>query len=203
MEQTKEQPVKKGFARVKILKFVGNHQPGDIIDVPQEMADVLCEPSTINLGDGKTDDHRKAILLSEAEAMDSAPVDIRRLSSKELADLGKKNIVPTPRDSAFDARLAQMQKGKKIQSTGTLSEEAIEKESAQPEWVPGAEDEKAEATQAEGEQEAGAEVEEGESAAPEASDQEPSAADKKKAEAAAKKAKAAQDKLDKAAKAGK
>ena len=173
--------------KVKILKFVGSHQPGDVIEVSPEMAESLCRESGVNSGEGKIESHRKAILLEEAEAMESAPVDIRKMSSKELADMGKRNIVPTPIDHAFEARMRQMNEGKKVQAPRTLSEEAIEDESAQPDWVPGAKDEAKEEAKEES-SESDSEASEEEMASDEASTGEQTEAKGKKKAAASKKA---------------
>lgn len=99
-----------GLVRVKILKFVGTFTPGDVVECDKEKAEQLCSKSQINLGEGAKTPHIRAMLLSEAEELEERAVDMRAMSQAEMAELGKQNVVLTPKDPAFEARLANLRK---------------------------------------------------------------------------------------------
>jgi hypothetical protein len=115
--------------KVKILKFVGKYTPGQIVEVSEAEAESLCKTSVVNTGEGRTQVNQKAMLLSVAEELDSMPIDIRKMSQKELADMGKRNIVPTPRDSIFEERVAKIQAKEAAVIPSVLDESSMDDKS--------------------------------------------------------------------------
>lgn len=97
----------KGTVRVKILKYVGQFTPGDIVDCSEEDAAHLCKESRVNAGT-ETVSHLKAMKLDEVLKLKEQKLtarDLKSMTSKELADMGLKNIVKTPHDAAFEKNL--------------------------------------------------------------------------------------------------
>jgi hypothetical protein len=115
--------------KVKILKFVGKYTPGQIVEVSESEAENLCKTSVVSTGEGKTQVNQKAMLLSVAEELDSMPVDIRKMSQKELADMGKRNIVPTPRDAIFEERVAKIKAKQEAVIPAVLDESSMDDKS--------------------------------------------------------------------------
>lgn len=114
MRKLDEKDLKKapaaGAVRVKILKFVGTFQPGDIVECDKEKAAHLCSKSKVSLGEGAHEMNIRAIMLDEAKEMEAKAVDMKGLSQHEMAEMGKKNIIPTPKDPLFEQRLANLRK---------------------------------------------------------------------------------------------
>jgi hypothetical protein len=96
-----------GMTRIKILLYVGQYSPGDIVDCSAEEAANLLSVGHTNDGT-KVIEVRRAILLSDAQAQEEAPADLDSLAQDELEAMGRKNIVATPRDAAFEEKLRLM-----------------------------------------------------------------------------------------------
>lgn len=93
--------------KVKILKYVGQYIPGQIILADEALAKNLCTPRKIWNGQAE-ELHQVAMLLSDAEKLESAQVDVSKMTAGELAKLGLKNIVHTPKD--FQLKVEQQVK---------------------------------------------------------------------------------------------
>lgn len=118
-----------GMVRVKILKFVGEFVPGDVVDCSKDKAEHLCAKAKLSGGGDQLHDHVRAIKLSEAKELESKEVDLRTLSQHELTELGKKNVVPTPSDKEFEAQLEKLRARDK---TEPGSEAAIDGQEFEP-----------------------------------------------------------------------
>lgn len=94
--------------KVKILKYVGHYEPGQIVEVSPEEAAQLCAKSQVHLGG--LNDHVRAITLDEMKSLEEVKVDASKMTAAEFAALGLKNIVHTPKDVAFEAKLAAIKK---------------------------------------------------------------------------------------------
>lgn len=130
-------PLQKDQVHIKFLKFVGQYKPGDIVAVHKDAADVLCAFTAISNGD-KHSHHRKAILLKEANEISNAPIDIKKMTAADMAALGKKNIVQTPIDTAYEKMYEKLKDGGEIdkEKLAKLSNKAKDKADAvEPEWV--------------------------------------------------------------------
>lgn len=103
-----QEEAKPGHKKVRILKFVGKHQPGDVVELPDAQAHELCKESSVHDGH-KVVKFRKAVLLEEAMQMESRPVDLRKVTQKEMHDMGLKNIVPTPSDVGISRIIAKQE----------------------------------------------------------------------------------------------
>jgi len=79
--------------KVKILKHMTFWNPGDIVEVSTEEAKHLCSVGSVSDGE-KVIEYRRAILLEEALAIESAPIDVSQLTQGEAEALGIKNITP-------------------------------------------------------------------------------------------------------------
>jgi len=127
--------------KVKILKYVGQSVPGDVIEVDEAQAKILCEPSQVDTGGGVMVSHQKAVLLSEVEKMKEMPIDIKKMTAKDMAELGQKNIVNTPVGDAFDKKvksLLKMDPKEAVERKAKNAEAAIQrtKPKAKPASVP-------------------------------------------------------------------
>lgn len=92
------------LVKVKILKHVGQWSPGDVVEVPEPLAKQLCTVSTVNNGH-KIVPHQKAMLHSDAEALASAPVKMEDLTQGDMAQMGIKNVVQSPKYSDLERKL--------------------------------------------------------------------------------------------------
>jgi hypothetical protein len=116
----KPEPVK--MVKVKILRYVGQHAPGDEVEVTEEIAKHLCAKSP-GSQDGHFNHQPKAMLLEDSKKLKNLKLDIRKLSAKDMADLNKKNIVVTPRDPAFEAKVEAIKKGETVNVMPAMSAE--------------------------------------------------------------------------------
>jgi hypothetical protein len=96
------------LVRVKVLKNVGRFQADEIVEIPAEEARFLCSPRTVQLGEGKTQSVAYAMKLDDWEDLQKLPTDVNELYSDEMQKLGIKNIVETPKDPAFEARMSRL-----------------------------------------------------------------------------------------------
>ncbi len=96
--------------KVKILMHVGPWKPGDEVEVHPTQAEHLCKPTVVDKG-GVLVQQRKAMTLDEAEKAKTVKVDMSKITLPELQELGRKNIVATPKDDAFDRKLAKLVAG--------------------------------------------------------------------------------------------
>lgn len=123
----------KGAVRVKILKYVGQFTPGDIVDCDEETAKHLLKETKVNSGEQMVS-HVKAMKLEDVIKLKEQKLtarEIKLMTAKEMADLGLRNIVKTPRDDQFEANLAiakkaaeKAQKGKKAMMDAKAASEA-------------------------------------------------------------------------------
>lgn len=90
---------------VRFIKNAGQHKTGDVVEVSKEMAEALTTPREIHNGTELVP-HRVAMTVAEYEKMLAAPVDKGGFTQGELSEMGHKNVVPTPKDPAFEAQLA-------------------------------------------------------------------------------------------------
>lgn len=97
------------LVKVRILKPIGTHTPGQVIDVKPELAEQLCAVRKMNNGHGVVE-VRNAITQEEFDAALKAPLDMNGLSQGDLAAMGVKNVVATPPDPAADEALAKRAK---------------------------------------------------------------------------------------------
>lgn len=89
--------------KVKFMKWVGEYQPGQVVELPEELAKQMCEVKEVHDGH-KLIPHQKAMLLSEVEKLKKMPVDINKMTQKEMNELGLKNIVHSPKtDKEYEA----------------------------------------------------------------------------------------------------
>lgn len=93
--------------KVKMLMHVLQWKPGDEVEVSQADAEVLCKKTTVDKG-GVLVEIRKAMPMVEADELKSVKVDLSKITQHELEEMGRKNIVATPRDAAFERKLARM-----------------------------------------------------------------------------------------------
>lgn len=122
-EETKQEPKqepKKGLITVKILKHVGPYTPGQVVDMTPEEAKSVCTPRERHDGT-QLIRTQLAMTLKDFEIMKAAPVDKGGMTQGELAAIGEKNIVETPKDKAFEARLAAIKKGKSVDQIPAVS----------------------------------------------------------------------------------
>ncbi len=126
----KEDEVKK--VEVKILKHVGSYIPGQIVALPEAMAEELCKVTKLNNGHGLVD-HQKAVLMSDLENfardLDLGKVDLSKITQHELQELGYKNVVKNAPDAALEAKLAQLSKPTEGDDIEALEEEQEAEES--------------------------------------------------------------------------
>ena len=101
MADPKEKKVK-----VKVLKYVGEFIPGQVIEVSEGYAKQLCKVSKVQDGERLVDNVR-AMLLEEAEKLEVAEIaDVSKMTAADMARLGLKNIVETPVDPELKANMA-------------------------------------------------------------------------------------------------
>jgi len=89
--------------KVKILRYVGTWTPGEIIEVSPEEAAVLCKPSEAHNGHEVEVIH-KAMELDKIQKLEALPVDISKLTQKDMDEMGLKNIVHTPLDESVASK---------------------------------------------------------------------------------------------------
>lgn len=100
--------------KVRILKPVGTHKPGDDVDVTEEMAKQLCTPRKVSIGEGKFQHNILAMTHDDIDRLKAERIDSKGgegLTQHELAEMGMKNVVETPLDPAFEAKLKSVPKG--------------------------------------------------------------------------------------------
>jgi len=85
------------LVKVKILKYVGEFVPGQIAEVEKELAVHLCAEKSVWDGE-KQVPFKNAILLEDAEKLESAPIDIETMTAADMTAIGAKNIVHVPVD---------------------------------------------------------------------------------------------------------
>lgn len=100
---------KQKLIKIKVLKPVGQFEEGKDYEVTQEVADQICAPRTRNDGNG-VEKFQCAITHADLEKIKSE-ASKSGLTQGELAELGIKNTVETPRDEAFEQRLQSLQVG--------------------------------------------------------------------------------------------
>lgn len=83
--------------KLKIIHSIGRHMAGSIVEVESEEAEQLCREITRNAGEGRVQTYQCAMELSEYQGYE------------EVAK-ATKNVVETPRDEAFEAKLAAASK---------------------------------------------------------------------------------------------
>lgn len=93
--------------KIKILKYVAHHIPGDVIEVDEETAKAMCHVSHIDDGVSKVE-HRKAMRLEEVEKFEAHKIDASKMSQAEFDRMGLKNIVHTPHDPILAKRLEDL-----------------------------------------------------------------------------------------------
>lgn len=93
------------LVKIRFMRTVGEHVAGNEVEVSQEEADRLCTPTEVHNGHGLEQVY-KAMKVSDIEEMEKQPVDMRKISQHELDMLGKKNVVATPVDPAYESRAA-------------------------------------------------------------------------------------------------
>ena len=104
--------VAQGKVRVKVMAFVMQFKPGDIVDCEPDVAKNLCKVSERDDGSQLLKVVR-AMRIEDAEKLEhekANPKDIANMSAGELAATGRKNIVQTPKDEAFEKNLALAKK---------------------------------------------------------------------------------------------
>ena len=94
--------------KVKFLKHVLNWKPGDVAEVEDEVAKQLCKKTKVDLGGGEFGVHRKALPLDEAEKLQSVKLDVSKVTQHELEQHLQKNVVVTPLDPLFEAKLKKI-----------------------------------------------------------------------------------------------
>jgi hypothetical protein len=123
-DEAADEAAPKGKVKVKLLRHVGEWAPGDVAEVSEALAKELCAVRTINDGPVPTK-YSKAVRLDEVEKGEKlvlTKAQIAKMTQHELTQLGKKNIVATPVDGAFEAQLAKMKKvAEKAMSEGKPS----------------------------------------------------------------------------------
>jgi len=98
------------MVKVKFLKSVGAYQVGDVVELADEMAEQVLKPMEYMDGEQLVS-IPKAIRLSDAEKLEKAEVtaeELKKMTAADMAKLGKKNIVVTPADPAFEAKLTKL-----------------------------------------------------------------------------------------------
>jgi hypothetical protein len=115
------------MVKVKILAFIGEWSPGDEVEVSEELSKSLTAAPQNDIH-GHFKHQPKAILLSVAEKMKTQPMNIKKMTMKDLADMNAKNIVPTPHDPAFEAKVKAIQNGEKVSRMPGLSAPRAEEE---------------------------------------------------------------------------
>lgn len=74
--------------KVKILGFVGEYTPNQIVEVEDAMATQLCAKSY--RGDVR------AMLLEDAIKLEQNPTPVEELTACDMASAGRRNVVETP-----------------------------------------------------------------------------------------------------------
>ncbi len=93
--------------KVQFLVHVLAWKPGDVAEVSDADGETLCKKTIVDKG-GVLVEVRKAMPVEEVEKMKTMKVDMSKVTQAELAEMGKKNIVPTPIDAAFEKKLAKL-----------------------------------------------------------------------------------------------
>lgn len=107
--------------KVKILTNVGIYTKGQEVEVTETEAKAMCTVRERNDGH-KLIPYQTAMLMSDWEKIKKAPIDKGGLSQGELEAMGEKNVVPTPVDKAFEA---------KVDAAKRATEEQIEEKQAE------------------------------------------------------------------------
>lgn len=90
--------------KIKILRAIGSYQPGQEVEVSQELADQLTREVSHHNGT-EIIKYRNAVTMKQHEDMQKAAKEVKSLSQGQAAELGVKNVVPTPKDEKFEKEL--------------------------------------------------------------------------------------------------
>lgn len=112
----------KKTVRIKILKYVGHYEAGQEVDVSEDEAAKLCEVREKHDGE-KAVKFQNAITVEDFEKAKSAPIDKGGLTLEEVRALGDKNVVETPKDKAFEAKLARLRKENEPEVSESVDED--------------------------------------------------------------------------------
>jgi hypothetical protein len=110
--------------KVKILKHVGAWVPGEVVEVDETLAKHLCHVNITDDGVTKLE-HRRAMMLDEAESLEEAAKDPANLTAAEASALGIKNVVGPDTEAA----LADAEQKLKDQAEAELAAEEAAKSS--------------------------------------------------------------------------
>lgn len=120
--------------KVKILKFVGAWKPGDEVDMEEAQAAQLCKVVKLDTGGGDLVGYQKAMLVSDAVKLKTRKVDMNKVTQKQMADMGRRNIVPTPIGDAFDKKVAKVVEAAK--GKAAVAQEKASAPAAKPQAAP-------------------------------------------------------------------
>lgn len=109
-KQAAVEEIPPGYQKLKILKAVGHYELGSEVVVEDKLAEQLCMITEVHDGE-KLVKTRKAMPLAEYIVLEKEARKVENLTAAEGAALGIKNIVPTPKDPVFEARLEAIKKG--------------------------------------------------------------------------------------------
>ena len=97
------------LVKVKILKYVGQWTPGDIIEVSESQAEELCKVGEIQMG-ADLQKHYRAMRIEDVEKLEVYKAQsIHKMTAAEATALGLKNIVKSPvtdRDAVPDVSVS-------------------------------------------------------------------------------------------------
>lgn len=86
--------------KVKILKHIGQHEPGQVIEVSEDVAANLCRVVHINFGEGQSPEpFQHALPLDEALALEEV---------EKNPVVGGVNRIQTPSDPTFDEKYKEL-----------------------------------------------------------------------------------------------
>lgn len=111
--------------KIKILRYVGAYVPGQVIDVEDELADMLCHPVEVFHGE-QLEKIQKAVLVSDLEKLEAMPVDLSKMTAKDMHELGLKNIVPMPEEPGIDDEKVAVELKAKLEAERAKAVKAAE-----------------------------------------------------------------------------
>ena len=89
------------MVKVKLLKSVQGYQAGDVIEVPEEQAKQMTTVRQVHNGSSLQPFQTAELAENSAELQSN--FNLSQMTVKDMADLGMKNVVETPKGMSSDA----------------------------------------------------------------------------------------------------